>query len=251
MTELDDRTKGRMIATLMSKKTKNTWRYYISTRRYKTTPGKRIFSDEQISELTGIPVNKLEKVASKWEDYRYGENNCLTDEQIAERLIKFANKHGRWPTLTELKNRKKNGKAKELPSWYSVTYNWSWRGYHNGIQNHIINEDKMFKKLKPKAILSIPNMTVRRAAMEKYGAQKLIRQEGKLIQQDDFGKLWELPTDNTKDVRSLYIEVVNSTKNEKGKFDHYFLRVKPDATTAAKAVASTFETEVVEFAQQT
>lgn len=250
-TDLSKEQKGRMVATLLSKKSKPGYRY--DGWRWKSVPTKNVFSKEEISALTGIPVDKLEEVASEWDFYPLGGNCYLTPEQITDRLIKFANKHGRWPTLTEMKNRKKDGKMDVLPSWYSVS-SWMWnrgRGYHTGIQDLIVDVPKNIRRLTPQAIMAIPNTTVRRNAMEKYGTQKLIKKAGKLIQQDDYGKLWELPTDNTTDDRSLFVEVVNSTKNEKGKFDHYFLRVKPDATTARRAVASTFEKESVNVVQAT
>lgn len=247
--KLTKEKKGRMIATLLSKKIRGGW--YWDGRRWKSRERKRIFSDEEISELTGVPADQLEEVAKEWEYYR-GGNIHLTPEQVTDRLITFANKHKRWPTITEIKNRKKDGNMEVLPSWWSISTSWNWSaGYHTGIQDRIVDVPRAFRRLTPEAILAIPNATVRRNAMEKYGTQKLIKKAGKLIQQDDYGKLWELPTDNTTDDRSLFVEVVNSTKNEKGKFDHYFLRVKPDVTTAMKAVASTFEKEEVNVVQET
>ncbi|MBM7784500.1 DUF6745 domain-containing protein [Tenggerimyces flavus] len=82
------------------------------------------------------------------------------------------------------------------------------------------------------------NAEVRRVMIDRYGTEKYLRAaEGKLVQQDDFGELWQL-RHGAEPLQ--FVKVVNSTPEPDGTFRDYWLRVPPEVTTAHEAVAWTF-----------
>jgi hypothetical protein len=108
-------------------------------------------------------------------------------------------------------------------------------------------------------VITIPNLTARRDAITEFGGPPALigAGGGKLVDEDDFGKLWSVPWSepDTSDAWARYVEVVNSTvkreQRESGEwvdvldengepvFDHYFLRVPPNTRSAREAVAWT------------
>lgn len=136
-------------------------------------------------------------------------------------LAKFLRAHNRWPRKHEFQRRK------GLPS------RWRWDGYDVRILDELVKHHK----LRPGWIIGIPNLTIRRQAIEKYGYEYIVR-GGTPSQQNDWGTLWRLERPGEEDV--VLVEVVNATAEPDGSFAHYFLRVPPDTTTAKDAVAWTF-----------
>ncbi|MEX1336108.1 MAG: DUF6745 domain-containing protein [Candidatus Limnocylindrales bacterium] len=102
-----------------------------------------------------------------------------------------------------------------------------------------------------------PNAEVRRVLVERFGAERLLREGGaELVDEDATGKLWRWQPAQAVGRRSepiVMVEVVNSTAEPDGSFRSYFLRVPPDVTTAPQAVAWTFHLRADEYrpAQQT
>jgi hypothetical protein len=83
------------------------------------------------------------------------------------------------------------------------------------------------------------NVEVRRVMLERFGAERFMRESGgRLVQQDEWGKLWR--ADIAGDEPLVMVEVVNSTAEPDGSFKDYFLRVPPTVRTAREAVAWTF-----------
>ena len=112
----------------------------------------------------------------------------------------------------------------------------------NGIR---LNDDNSFivtdpSRINPDTILAESNAEVRRVMMNIYGQDNFIK-NGKsiLIHQDEWGKLWKKEVPDDEPV--VMVEVLNSTPEPDGEFKTYFIRVKPDVTTAHEAVASTFK----------
>lgn len=83
------------------------------------------------------------------------------------------------------------------------------------------------------------NLEVRRVMLERYGAERYLREvEARLVAQDDHGKLWRVEFEDGEPLQM--VEVVNAT-HERDETSHvYFLRVPPQCATAHEAVAWTF-----------
>jgi hypothetical protein len=88
-------------------------------------------------------------------------------------------------------------------------------------------------------ILGEENAEVRRVMMERFGADRLMREaNAEVVSQDDYGKLWRLPVEGDEPL--VMVEVVNSTPEPSGEFKDYWLRVPPDVESAHGAVAWSF-----------
>lgn len=213
------------------------------TFRYKN---KRIFPDTEIMAALGITKEQFDLCLHAW---HMAPPRHWTVTTARDAFNAFVKKHKRWPREADYKNWRETG----LPSRSSLQI-WcsgEWA---------LIERYAQTRSLTPAMILSIPNITVRRNAITRYGIERLILNGGgEKIQQDKFGILWRLPSDGV-DSEMLYVEVVNKTprmddegayvKDKKGEFvyDHYFLRVPPGTTTAKAAVAWTFSIDSRDFA---
>jgi hypothetical protein len=102
------------------------------------------------------------------------------------------------------------------------------------------------EKITVEDIDSEQNIEVRRVKITQYGQEKYIMDsDAKLIHEDDWGKLYR--KDLGEDEPIVMVKVVNSTAEPDGSFKDYFIRVRPDVTTAHEAVASTFLLEVDDY----
>lgn len=95
--------------------------------------------------------------------------------------------------------------------------------------------------LRAREVLNLPNVTIRRHGIDKYGMEKLARL-GEKLAEDEFGILWKLPGEWTtgEHTHMVYLEVENKTPEQDGTFAHYFLRVPPTMTVPRQAAAWTF-----------
>jgi hypothetical protein len=87
------------------------------------------------------------------------------------------------------------------------------------------------------------NAEVRRVMVERFGADRLIREGGaELVHEDAVGRLWRRPMHNPLWMEEpvVMVEVLNSTPEPDGTRKTYFLRVPPTTGTATAAVAWTF-----------
>jgi hypothetical protein len=87
------------------------------------------------------------------------------------------------------------------------------------------------------------NAEVRRVMIERFGAERLIREGGaKLEHEDETGRLWSrrLRNQGWREEPVVMVEVVNSTPEPDGSRKTYHLRVPPTMRTARQAVAWTF-----------
>lgn len=86
------------------------------------------------------------------------------------------------------------------------------------------------------------NTEVRRVMLEKYGFAKYLKNSNaRLMDEDEFGKLWRVPVPNDEDL--VMVEVLNSTPEPDGTIKTYFLRVPPDTSTCHGGIAWTFGLE--------
>jgi hypothetical protein len=93
--------------------------------------------------------------------------------------------------------------------------------------------------LDPAAILAEQNAEVRRVMIERFGAERLMREAGATKRAvDDWGTLWELPLPRGETL--TMVEVVNGSPEPDGSWKHYWLRVNPTAKTPLEAIASTW-----------
>lgn len=185
------------------------------------------FSVAAVARIFRTDVKTIRKIERDFAKPYY-----TTDELTAAVLI-WARKNQRWPS----------GSDWNEFSFHETTFRRRFNGLQ-GFQRFLLNvydDDWIKKNLTGTLALQFINITDRRRVFEMFGVENVIKGGGGVIvQKDDYGTLWQLPRDNEIDFRTLYVEVVNSTKNEKGKYDHYFLRVPPSITTARQAVRWTF-----------
>ena len=79
-----------------------------------------------------------------------------------------------------------------------------------------------------------PNTETRQVMIERFGAERYIREAGATeIHRDDFGTLYDVSGFKV-------VKVVNSTPEPDGSYKDYYLRVPPHMSTAREAVAWTF-----------
>ena len=84
------------------------------------------------------------------------------------------------------------------------------------------------------------NTEVRRVMLERFGPDRfMLEQGGRLVQQDDYGKLWR--ADLRDDEPLVLVELENATVEPDGSVKRYWLRVPPDVETAQAAAAWTFD----------
>jgi len=126
------------------------------------------------------------------------------------------------------------GPAIEWPSGLSY---WFWEGLH--IPGRIAAKNSERARLQ--VLVRTPNLERRRLLLDRIGYERFLDiTDAKLIQHDDYGKLWQ--TTLSIDGEQLrVVEVVNSTPEPDGSDRRYFLRVPPEVSTARAAVAWTFD----------
>lgn len=249
---LSDEKLGQMIRRLRSHSSGGgRYTYNWETGHGTWTRPKPLHTDKEIAEALNITVAKLNKIAATT-PFREWDR-----DKIVKAVIGFYKKNGRWPHSREYQR----GTVKAgIPAWSTLQVwfgtsagrgrFWERFGGHDAMFMYMVETDKWFKKLTPEMIMAIRNVTTRRAAMEKYGgAEAMLKKGGGTeIQRDDYGILWEMPSDNSQETRTLYVEVVNSTPEPDGSYAHYFLRVPPGITTARGGVAWGFEMEADQLA---
>ena len=93
------------------------------------------------------------------------------------------------------------------------------------------------------AIDAETNAEVRRALVERFGVERLIREGGStLVDEEASGRLWrrDLGGRWNHEEPIVMVEVENSTPEPDGTRRTYFLRVPPQTRSAREAVAWTF-----------
>jgi len=215
-------------------------------RAYNTLLGRYWWREEAASTLGFKTVEDAHAAYRQyWEELGLPR---WTEKDILDAVLAFFDKHGRWPKARDWKMENKlpsmstvrlqfNTQLHE-PSrgaWYETPSNWGKSGW-TAVQEQLAQQ----RKLTPTQILTLPNVTVRRDAMERYGIKKLTKDKScELVAEDEFGKLWRFGTESGY----LMVEVTNSTPEPDGSFAHYFLRVPPDMTCPKQAIAWTFDIE--------
>lgn len=238
---------GRMITRLRSHsqyKVRYNTRYYWRRVRVGSW-----YSDADIRAALGLTQSQFDRCLKEYEENGFPGRRWNRDK-VEKAFNKFVHENKRWPSKWDSQNWRVTG----LP--YAETMLTHWSGRWRLIENYC---NRFEKRLTPQLVFSIPNITTRRDVIRRIGIEKLI-QGGRVIQQDDFGKLWRLPTDGV-DPHMLYVEVVNKSpqinettgevvKDTAGNpvFDHYFLRVPHNMRSAKDAVAWTLNIPAPEFA---
>jgi hypothetical protein len=113
-------------------------------------------------------------------------------------------------------------------------------------------------RLTVEAIDAERNAEIRRAMVERFGVERLVREGGaELLDESDSGRLWRRPMQREVRFRwgsapreepLVMVEVRNSTPEPDGSFRTYFLRVPPAMTSSQEAVAWTFGMSGEEYA---
>jgi len=91
------------------------------------------------------------------------------------------------------------------------------------------------------------NLEVLHATIELLGHERfLAAAKAKLLQQDEFGRLYRIPFFDYEPL--LLLEVVNASADADGSMRHHLLRVPPEMETAHEAVAWTFGQRAKDYA---
>jgi hypothetical protein len=125
-----------------------------------------------------------------------------------------------------------SGPAVRYPDGWSI---WAIHGVR--VTQHIVERPET---LTVEQIRDEPNVEVRRVMLERFGAERFMTQAGgKMVAQDDWGKLWRLPDapDEPQGKPMVLIEMVNSTPEPDDTFHTYFERVPPHLKTPLAALA--------------
>jgi hypothetical protein len=118
---------------------------------------------------------------------------------------------------------------------------WAWHGVR--VPRMAVEDPR---RLTVGSILQEPDVAARRVMVERYGADRLLRDSGAVhTDADDWGTLWRL--DLADEEPLAMVEVINSTPEPDGSFTTYWLRVPPTVATAREAVAWTFEMGVRDY----
>ena len=95
------------------------------------------------------------------------------------------------------------------------------------------------------------NAEIRRVLVERFGAERLVREGGaELLDEDETGRLWRRPLTSNRwsgEEPIVMVEVLNSTPEPDGSRKTYFLRVPPSTKTAREVVAWTFGLGAVRY----
>lgn len=124
-------------------------------------------------------------------------------------------------------------------AWGDGTQIWMWHGV--GVPDWVVLHPE---RIDVRAISREDNMEVRRVMVERVGWERIAREGGaRLLQEDSTGRLWETtrPLEGFSwGANAKFVEVENSTPEPDGTRRHYYIRVPPDTRTARAAVAWTF-----------
>ncbi len=123
-------------------------------------------------------------------------------------------------------------------SWSDGTTVWADHGVV--VPERVIREPEL---LTVADIDGESNAEIRRVMIERFGAERLIREGGaELVGEDETGRLWRRARSyrHWEPEPLVVVEVVNSTPEPDGSVRTYYLRVPPDLRTARDAVAWTF-----------
>ena len=123
-------------------------------------------------------------------------------------------------------------------AWSDGLEVWAWHGVR--VDARIVNEPE---SITVQEIDAERNIERRRVMIERFGEERLIREGGaRIVDEDATGRLWrrEMPSSWPRDEAVTMVEVHNSTPEPDGTRRTYFLRVPPDTRSAREAVAWTF-----------
>ena len=124
------------------------------------------------------------------------------------------------------------------PTGPSVAFVDGYRVYHvHGVEmrGELIEDHG---QITTQVIDNVDNVEQRRVLIDIYGANRWLQDSGAVeVSRDERGILWRKNVVDDEPV--VMVEVVNSSGEDK----HYWLRVPPTMTTAAEAVAWTFDTD--------
>jgi hypothetical protein len=234
-----------MIATLQRK---YHWKYVS---RYRRDKDKRWWSDEEIRIMFGMTKYGFKRALAAYR--KASARPHWTQDKMARAVLRYAVRHKRWPNTVDLDKRNQQlalppRSSMETIFGSSAHLGGEWESPVQSLIHYIVRKPELRRRLTPELILTIRNVTVRRLAMESYGVERLLRKGGGFCaHEDEFGKLWRLPTDNHRDDCAQWVEVVNATAEPDGSYNHFFLRVPPHVATARGAVAWTFNEDANEF----
>ena len=123
-------------------------------------------------------------------------------------------------------------------AWSDGLEAWAWHGVR--VDSRVVLEPEA---ITVKEIDAERNIERRRVLIERFGEERLIRDGGaELVDEDATGRLWrrEMPSSWPRDEAVTMVEVHNSTPEPDGSRRTYFLRVPPETRSAREAVAWTF-----------
>jgi hypothetical protein len=134
---------------------------------------------------------------------------------------------------------------------------WAWHG--TNVPEWVIRNPE---RISVASIDNEPNAEIRRVLIERFGAERLVREDAELVHDDAEGRrLWRRQSGPRQrfgggaqwrrarlEEPIVMVEVLNSTPEPDGSRKTYFLRVPPNMETTTEAVAWTFGMDGAEYA---
>ena len=118
---------------------------------------------------------------------------------------------------------------------------WAWRGVL--VPRRVVLAPETFTVDR---IRRERNVEVRRVMLERFGAERFLREAGaEVVNSDDFGTLYRAAV--ADDEPLVMVKVLNSTPENDGRIKEYFLRVPPRVRTAREGIAWTFRLSATEY----
>jgi hypothetical protein len=134
--------------------------------------------------------------------------------------------------------------------WLDDIRDHYWHGVH--VPDYVIERPQ---EISIAGVDAETNVEVRRVMIERYrfgqdphGAAAYMRDAGgKSLDHDErFGTLWRREVKGDETI--VVLEVINSTREPDGTFNHYWMRVPPTMETAREAAAWTFDIPADKYA---
>lgn len=227
---------GRILASLVRWEHKSYYRWDPSGNKYVPNKTARYSSWPhdwtELERAFGINRRTLRRIWHEWRD----THPMWTTEKIGRGLVSWMKRNKRWPKTKEWCN------SNKLCAWSTFNRSQSPDAVFRYVREAL--------NLTPLQILTIPNVTARREAVEAAGGFDELLEKIKIdskapikkVADDKYGTIWHLPGETMQNPMAI-LEVVNQTKEPDGSHAHHFLRIPPEIRNPHQAVAWSFGIE--------
>lgn len=203
--------------------------YWSTYRRSTYRPKRALMGVEQAAAMLGVSV------ASAQQAIKESHPRTWTQDEVLSAVFAFIKKHNRWPLSRDCKSSNGMPPYRQY-AWLAQRHQWNISP-RDWWERQVAKD----KRCTPQMAVTLRNVLARKEAIERIGFQTFIKKKmAEVIAEDvEFGTLYRLPGETPSEPMVL-LKVVNSTPNEQGRFDDYYLRVPPSMTDVREALKWTF-----------